>query len=93
MVAAHHGVRAPRLRIPVPLLRRLPRSLTEADPETLTFLSRDRYPSGPAKAFAARHGLAMPDTTTSILRWADHLAARPPPCPVAGKPLSGPIPS
>ena len=75
MVAAHHGVRAPRLRIPVPLLKRLPRRLTGADPETLTFLSDDRYPTGPAKVLAARHGLVMPDATTSILRWADHLAA------------------
>jgi hypothetical protein len=42
---------------------------------TLAFLSEDRYPTGPANAFAARHGLAMPDVTTSILRWADHPAA------------------
>ncbi|MDX3110470.1 alpha/beta fold hydrolase [Nonomuraea angiospora] len=74
-VAEHYQVRAPRTRIPVSLLRRLPRALTKADPETLTFLSDDRYPTGPADAFAARHGLAMPDVTTSVLRWADHLAA------------------
>ncbi|MET9247426.1 alpha/beta fold hydrolase [Nonomuraea sp. NPDC003709] len=74
-VAEHYQVRAPRTRIPVSLLKRLPRALTKADPETLTFLSDDRYPTGPADAFAARHGLAMPDVTTSVLRWADHLAA------------------
>jgi nucleoside-diphosphate-sugar epimerase len=75
LIAEHYGVKVPRMRIPVPVLRRLPRWLTKADPETLTFLSSDRYPTGPANAFAARHDLAMPDTTASILRWADHLAA------------------
>ncbi|MEU0569007.1 SDR family oxidoreductase [Nonomuraea sp. NPDC005983] len=75
LVAGHYQVKIPRTRIPVPLLRRLPRWLTKADPETLTFLSSDRYPTGPANAFAVRHGLAMPEVTTSILRWADYLAA------------------
>lgn len=75
LVAEHYRVDGPRTRIPVSLVRRLPRWLTKADPETLTFLSSDRYPTAPADAFAARHGLAKPDITTSILRWADHLAA------------------
>ncbi|GAA2230607.1 alpha/beta fold hydrolase [Streptomyces indiaensis] len=75
LVAEHYGTKAPRTRVPVPLLKRLPRWLTKADPETLTFLSTDRYPTESAHAFAARHRLAMPDTTTTIRRWADHLAA------------------
>ncbi|QFY07611.1 alpha/beta fold hydrolase [Nonomuraea phyllanthi] len=75
LVGRHYQVRTPRLRVPVPLVRRLPQALTRADPETLTFLSADRYPTGPARAFAGRHGLALPGTTESILRWADHLAA------------------
>ncbi|MEN3539043.1 alpha/beta fold hydrolase [Microbispora sp. ZYX-F-249] len=75
LVAEHYRVRAPRLRVPVPLVKRLPRRLTNADPETLTFLSADRYPTGPARAVAARHALTMPDTVTTIRRWADHLAA------------------
>ncbi|MDT0267433.1 alpha/beta fold hydrolase [Streptomyces sp. DSM 44915] len=75
LVADHYRVRAPRARVPVPLLRRLPRRLTGADPETLTFLSSDRYPTASAHALAARHQLTPPDTTTTILRWADHLAA------------------
>ncbi|MEU8529133.1 alpha/beta fold hydrolase [Streptomyces sp. NPDC048629] len=74
-VAEHYGVKAPRTRVPVPLLKRLPRRLTKADPETLTFLSADRYPTDSAHAFAARHRLTMPDTATTIRRWADHLAA------------------
>ncbi|MFE7600880.1 alpha/beta fold hydrolase [Streptomyces sp. NPDC057494] len=75
LVAEHYGVKAPRTRVPVPLLKRLPRRLTKADPETLTFLSEDRYPTDSAHAFAARHGLPMPDTATTLHRWADHLAA------------------
>ncbi|MEO3756408.1 alpha/beta fold hydrolase [Streptomyces sp. B6B3] len=76
LVARHYRVRAPRLRVPVSLIRRLPRRLTGAEPETLTFLSSDRYPTASAREFAARHGLARPDTATTIRRWADHLAAR-----------------
>ncbi|GGT21231.1 bifunctional protein [Streptomyces tanashiensis] len=75
LVAEHYGVRAPRARVPVALLKRLPRRLTKADPETLTFLSADRYPTDSAHVFAARHRLAVPDTVTTIHRWADHLAA------------------
>ncbi|MEV7569194.1 alpha/beta fold hydrolase [Streptomyces tanashiensis] len=75
LVAEHYGVRAPRARVPVALLKRLPRRLTKADPETLTFLSADRYPTDSAHVFAARHRLAMPDTITTIHRWADHLVA------------------
>jgi nucleoside-diphosphate-sugar epimerase/pimeloyl-ACP methyl ester carboxylesterase len=74
LIAEHYQTEAPRARIPVPLLKRLPRWLTKTDPETLTFLSSDRYPTDSARAFAARHGLRMPDTATTIRRWADHLA-------------------
>ncbi|MEU6428060.1 alpha/beta fold hydrolase [Microbispora sp. NPDC046973] len=75
LVAEHYRVRAPWARVPVAVVKRLPRRLTKADPETLTFLSSDRYPTASARAFAARHGLTMPDTATTIRRWADHLAA------------------
>ncbi|HEU5029469.1 MAG TPA: alpha/beta fold hydrolase [Spirillospora sp.] len=75
LAAEHYRVKAPRARIPVALVKRLPQRLTKADPETLTFLSEDRYPTASASAFAARHGLVMPDTATTIRRWADHLAA------------------
>ena len=75
LIAEHYRIKAPRVRIPVPLVKRLPRRLTRADPETLTFLSSDRYPTDSAHAFAARHGLALPDPVTTIRRWADHLAA------------------
>ncbi|MFF8840351.1 alpha/beta fold hydrolase [Streptomyces sp. NPDC015130] len=74
-MAAHMGVRAPRRTIPVGLLRRLPQRLTGADPETLSFLSADRYPTASADAFAARIGLEMPSATEALHTWADDLVA------------------
>lgn len=74
-VASHYAVRVPRLRMPVALIRRLPARITRADPEALSFLASDRYPTGSAVEFAERHGLAMPDTMHSVRAWADHLAA------------------
>ncbi|MFF2557055.1 alpha/beta fold hydrolase [Nocardia sp. NPDC058058] len=74
-IANHLGVRAPRRSIPVGLLRRLPRALTGADPETLTFLSTDRYPTASARALAAQTGLEMPSATAALRDWADELVA------------------
>lgn len=76
IVGTHLGVRVPRLRIPASLVRRLPAWLTKADPETLSFLSTDRYPTEPAQEFAARHDLKMPDVRSLLTEWADHLVAR-----------------
>ncbi|WP_433712611.1 alpha/beta fold hydrolase [Nocardia sp. CA-084685] len=75
-VGRHYRVPVPRTRIPVALVERLPQWLTKADPETLTFLSTDRYPTESAHEFARKHGLDLPDTTRTILRWADYLAAQ-----------------
>lgn len=75
-VGRHLGAKVPRVRMPVGVIRRLPRAITKADPETLTFLSADRYPTASAVELADRHGLRMPDALVSLERWADHLAAR-----------------
>lgn len=75
LAGRHYQVRVPRLRVPVSVVRRLPATLTRTDPETLSFLSSDRYPTDGAREFARRHGLRLPGTTESLLRWADHLAA------------------
>ncbi|MFF4990386.1 alpha/beta fold hydrolase [Streptosporangium saharense] len=75
LLAAHLGVRAPRATVPVSLVRRLPRALTGADPETLSFLSGDRYETAPALAFAERAGLRMPPVGTVLRTWADGLVA------------------
>lgn len=71
----HLGAQVPKLRIPVGVIKRLPQWVTGADPETLGFLSSDRYPTGPAVALAARHGVTMPDVRTSLERWVDYMAA------------------
>ena len=75
LTGEHLGAKVPRLRMPVGAIRRLPRWVTHADPETLTFMSTDRYPTQPALDFAEKHGIAMPDARVSLQRWADHLAA------------------
>ncbi len=75
LIGRHHKVRVPRLRIPVGIVKRLPRAITGADPETLSFLSPDRYPTGPAKRLAEQHGLAQPDITAALTRWSDYLVA------------------
>ncbi|MFJ9797469.1 alpha/beta fold hydrolase [Streptomyces sp. NPDC101145] len=75
VLAAHTGVRAPRRGVPVGLLRRLPRALTGVDPETLSFLSADRYPTASARAFAEAAGLDMPPAADALRAWADDLVA------------------
>lgn len=70
----HLGVRVPKLRIPVRVIQHLPRWITKADPETLAFMSADRYPTAAANKLAVRHGLEQPDTLISLERWADYLA-------------------
>ncbi|UED88164.1 alpha/beta fold hydrolase [Streptomyces profundus] len=75
LVAGHFRVGVPRVWVPVSVIRRLPRWVSRVDPEALTFLSSDRYPTGSARDLSARHGLTAPDTVTTVLRWADHLAA------------------
>ncbi|MFZ3493609.1 alpha/beta fold hydrolase [Streptomyces sp. 5.8] len=74
-VAGHTGVRAPRRTVPAALLRRLPRKVTGADPETLAFLSSDRYPTASARAFAESAGLEMPPVADVLRTWADDLVA------------------
>ncbi|WP_101255366.1 alpha/beta fold hydrolase [Streptomyces barkulensis] len=75
LLARHTGTRPPRGRVPVPLLRVLPRRITRADPETLSFLSADRYPTRSATSFARAHGLRMPPVDEALRSWADHLVA------------------
>lgn len=71
----HLGVKVPRLRVPARIVTTLPTWVSGAEPETLSFLSADRYPTRTATELAARHDLAMPNVVTSLERWADHLAA------------------
>ena len=75
LVARHYDVPVPRLAVPVSVIQRLPRKLTQVDPETISLLDNSRYPTAAADSLAERHGLAQPETVPALLRWADHLAA------------------
>ncbi|GAA1412107.1 hypothetical protein GCM10009639_64180 [Kitasatospora putterlickiae] len=75
LLANHLGVRPPRGRIPVGIVRRLPRSLTGADPETLTFLSEDRYDTTSADHLAHSANLHHPPVSDLLRRWATRLVA------------------
>ncbi|MEU6264190.1 alpha/beta fold hydrolase [Saccharopolyspora shandongensis] len=75
MLADHLGMRAPRTRVPVSLVRRLPAALTGADPETLDFLVEDRYDTASADRVAEAAGLRQPPVGTALRRWADRLVA------------------
>ncbi|MGO3884795.1 MAG: SDR family oxidoreductase [Mycetocola sp.] len=71
----HLGVAVPQLRVPAAVVKWLPSWLSGAEPETLSFLSADRYPTESATELARRNGLTMPDVVASLERWADYLAA------------------
>ncbi|MBD0843400.1 SDR family oxidoreductase [Streptomyces sp. TRM68416] len=75
LLADHLGVRAPRLTLPVGLIRRLPRTLTGADPETLGFLSEERYDTGSADRLARAAGLRHPPVEQALRHWASRLVA------------------
>ncbi|MDI2033969.1 alpha/beta fold hydrolase [Paenarthrobacter nitroguajacolicus] len=74
-VGRHIGGKVPLVKMPIGVIKRLPQWITRADPEMLTFLSSDRYPTGSAVEFAEKHGIRMPDVLLSLERWTDHLAA------------------
>ncbi|MFD4529677.1 SDR family oxidoreductase [Streptomyces sp. NPDC058470] len=73
LLADHLDVRVPRLRLPVGVVRRLPRALTAVDPETLSFLSEDRYDTGSADQLARAAGLQHPPVDETLRRWASRL--------------------
>jgi dihydroflavonol-4-reductase len=73
LIGADHDARIPRRRVPVRLLKILPVALTGADPETLSFLSSNRYPTAPAQALARQHQLTHPDVSVSLRRWSRYL--------------------
>ncbi|MEU9339720.1 alpha/beta fold hydrolase [Streptomyces sp. NPDC048278] len=75
LLAGHMGVRSPTRSIPLGLLRRLPRAITRADPETLSFLSTDRYDTAAARALSAAHGLSMAPVQAALREWTDDLVA------------------
>ncbi|MGW6916441.1 alpha/beta fold hydrolase [Kitasatospora sp. NPDC054939] len=75
MLADHLGVRPPRGTVPTAVVRRLPRALTGADPETLSFLSEDRYDTASADRLADAAGLRQTPVEALLTRWAERLVA------------------
>ncbi|MBL1079216.1 SDR family oxidoreductase [Nocardia sp. 2] len=75
LVAAHLGVPAPRLTVPVSIIRVLPRAVTKADPESLVFLAGDRYDTSAADAVAAEVGVAHEPVGDLLRAYADGIVA------------------
>ncbi len=71
--ASRMDVEAPQRTIPVGVLARLPKAITNLDPEALSFISDDRYDPLPMRALCARTNIALPAVQDSLDRWVDHL--------------------
>lgn len=71
--AEHLGVPLPKRTLPLGLVRALPRRLTGVEPESLSFLSEDRYDTREGDAHAAEMGLVHPPLVRSVQRWCDFL--------------------
>ncbi|MGW6626088.1 alpha/beta fold hydrolase [Nocardia sp. NPDC055002] len=75
LVADHLHVAAPRFTLPTALVRRLPRALTHADPEALSFLSSDRYDTSRSDVIARRLGIGHPPVDELLRTYADGIVA------------------
>ncbi|MFF2087458.1 alpha/beta fold hydrolase [Nocardia sp. NPDC058176] len=75
LIADHLHVPAPRFTIPVSVVRRLPRALSHADPETLPFISSDRYDTTASEDVARRLGVAHPPVGDLLRTYADGIVA------------------
>ncbi|WP_410875384.1 alpha/beta fold hydrolase [Nocardia sp. A7] len=75
LVADHLNVPAPRFTLPTGLVRRLPRALTDADPEALSFLSSDRYDTSDSDIVARRLGVSHPPVSELLRTYADGIVA------------------
>ncbi|MEL6347423.1 MAG: alpha/beta fold hydrolase [Myxococcota bacterium] len=71
--AARMGVKPPAMRIPIPMIRALPRFISGVEPEALSFISADRYDTQPWMDAAARLGITIPPLQPALERWLDHL--------------------
>ncbi len=74
-IADHLGVKAPRFNLPLGLVQALPERLTGVIPETLSFLSEDRYDLESAQQHAQKMGLKLPDHAESTRRWVDFMVS------------------
>lgn len=67
------GVKVPRLSVPASLLKRLPSGWLPGSKETLSFLSEDRYDTGPAEAMARNMGIADLIAIRNLDKWVDQM--------------------
>lgn len=74
-IADHLGVGAPRVILPVGVVRALPPKLTGIEPESLRFLSEERYDVAHATAHARAVGLARPSIESAVRRWSEFLVS------------------
>ncbi|MFC4372644.1 alpha/beta fold hydrolase [Nocardia halotolerans] len=75
LVADHLRVAAPRFTVPTALLRLLPQALTNTDPETLSFISSDRYDTSASEEVAQRLGISQPPVDELLRTYADGIVA------------------
>ena len=73
MPPATSASRSPLGTIPTGVVRRIPRKLTGAEPETLTFLSTDRYPTRTYRELLEHLRIPEPPATEVVHHWLDHL--------------------
>lgn len=73
IAAKRMGKRAPRLSLPVGLLKAMPQRLTGLEVESLSFISEDRYDPQPLADFLERHALKLPPIQRGVERWVDAL--------------------
>jgi nucleoside-diphosphate-sugar epimerase/pimeloyl-ACP methyl ester carboxylesterase len=74
-IGAHLGVTAPDRFAPLSLVRRLPRALSGIHPESVDFLSEDRYDTASAETHARAVGLAHPNLDRALAVWCDWLVS------------------
>lgn len=75
LAATHLGVRAPKLQVPVSVVRALPKALTGLDSESLSFLCEDRYDDELASRHARRADVVRPDVNDALSSWLDYLVS------------------
>lgn len=75
LVADHLHVSAPRFTLPTALIRRLPRAVTHADPEALSFISSDRYDTSESDVVARSLGVSHPPVGELLRTYADGIVA------------------
>ncbi|MEM9073082.1 MAG: alpha/beta fold hydrolase [Myxococcota bacterium] len=74
-VSAILGVDAPTRRVPVGVVRALPKALTKVEPETLSFLDARTYPTESLRELRTKFEIAPPPRHEGLRRWLAHLVA------------------